>query len=231
VSELEYANLTGRPRGRFVQAASVVIPGIRRVQDQGEPYAARWHEWNRTALDRSGPLWVALGDSMTLGMGATRFDAGWVGQLYQQLVGRDFRLVNLAASGARTDDVLQQQLPALESIGVEPDLVTLLVGSNDLMQRNHRAALVTNFVELLDRLPDRAVVANLPGGQPHAVQIDQLIRAAAPRIVLADMRTPRTSSWRGKLADDRFHPNERGYADLAAVFAAAIERSRSDKAS
>jgi lysophospholipase L1-like esterase len=231
VSEIEYANLTGRPRGRFVRAASLVVPGIRRVQDQVEPYAARWHEWNRTALQRSGPLWVALGDSMTLGMGAGRFDGGWVGQLYQQLGDHHYRLINLAASGARVDDVLNQQLPALESLGVEPDLVTVLVGSNDLMQRSYRAELANNFAELLERLPDRTVVANLPGGQPHAVQIDHLIRAAAPRIVLADMRTPRTSSWRGKLADDRFHPNEDGYADLAAVFARAIEQSRSDKRS
>jgi lysophospholipase L1-like esterase len=224
VSELEYANLTGRPRGRFVQAASLLLPGIRRVQDQVAPYAASWHEWNRAALERSGPLWVALGDSMTLGIGAPRFDAGWVGQLYPRLATRGYRLVNLAASGARTDDVLNQQLSALQRLEVRPDLVTVLIGSNDLIQRSHRAELVSNFAELLDRLPAGSVVANLPGGQPSAVQIDRLIRAAAPRIVLADMRTPHTSSWRGKLADDRFHPNERGYAELAAVFARAIER-------
>jgi hypothetical protein len=40
--------------------------------------------------------------------------------------------------------------------------------------------------------------------------------------LLADVRET-VGSWRGKLAADGFHPNERGYADYATAFARAIE--------
>jgi lysophospholipase L1-like esterase len=70
------------------------------------------------------------------------------------------------------------------------------------------------------------VVANLPNPRAAADGADRVLRAAdaAGRIVLADMRRSATMNWRGKLADDHFHPNELGYAGIARTFYEAIDR-------
>ncbi len=219
----DYTNLTGRPSGPVVRLLSRVVPGVREVQDQVGPYADRWRAANLAALDGSGPLWCALGDSMTLGIGATAFDRGWVGQLAEQ-GSTPGRLVNLSASGARVADVLDRQLPALESLGIEPALVTVLIGSNDLISPRHRRVFPELFEQMLRRLPVGSVVASQPNPSRAAVEANALLdRIAQERgLVIAELRDPRTTSWKGKLAADHFHPNDLGYAGIAQVFASAI---------
>ncbi len=41
--------------------------------------------------------------------------------------------MNLSVSGGRLSDLLDRQLPTMETLG-EPDLVTVVVGSNDLIR-------------------------------------------------------------------------------------------------
>ncbi|MBW0101460.1 SGNH/GDSL hydrolase family protein [Pseudonocardia sp. KRD-291] len=222
--EFEYSNLSGRPPGRFIGAAGLVFRGIRRVQRQVEPYAREWGQHNRAALSASGPLWVALGDSMAQGIGASVPWRGWVGQLALSIP--QYRLVNLSISGGLVADVLDRQLPAMEALGVVPDLVTCLIGSNDLMNPRHRPGTGDRMYELLARLPVGTVVGNQPGTFDAALEVNALIDDAVARrgLVLAELRDPRTRHWRGKLSADRFHPNDRGYAGIAAVFAEALDR-------
>ena len=224
--EFEYDNLTGRPPGRFVSAASRVLRGVREVQAQVVPYAEAWQAHNRAAIAADGPLWVALGDSMTVGIGAPAHDRGWVGQALG-MVASPLRVVNLAMSGARVPDVLDRQLPALRTLD-EPAVVTLMIGSNDLMSREHRDRLPDGMRRLLDTLPPRSVVSNQPRNSAPALEVNRLIDAAVRDrgLRLADMRGPRTSSWVGKLAADHFHPNELGYTGIAEVFAEAIDELR-----
>jgi lysophospholipase L1-like esterase len=169
---------------------------------------------------------------MTQGIGASAPDRGWVGQLSGRLATRgwDHHLVNLGVNGARVEDVLDRQLPALEAL--EPDgsraaLVTVVIGSNDVVVRRHRRGLVERFTEMLDRLPEGAVVSNLPNPHREARAVDAMLRerAAAGRLVLVDMRRDGPRSWRGRLASDKFHPNDRGYADMASVVERAIDRA------
>ncbi len=220
----EFSNLSGRPPGRFVAVASRLVPGVREVQQQIEPYAAAWQRHNAAALDADGPLWVALGDSMTVGIGAGAYDRGWVGQLASRMPG--WRVVNLGISGGRMRDVTDRQLPALEQLGVTPDLVTLLIGSNDLMNPRYRRLLVADHAELLDRLPPGTVVGNQPGTYAAALEFNQQIDDAVRDrgLMVAELRDPRTRHWMGKLAADHFHPNERGYAGMADIFEEAIRR-------
>lgn len=223
-----FSNLTGRPAGPFVSAAARIFPGVRAVQDEVPRYAEAWGGANRAALAADGPLWVALGDSMTQGIGASRYDRGWVGQLADQFAkdGRPYRVVNLSQSGARVDDVLDVQLPVLESL--RPDLVTVLIGSNDIFSRSRRKTVPRRYADLLRRLPRGTVVANLPQDRGAAGEINRLLaRAVTARgLVLADTHQSRTTSWKGKLARDHFHPNDAGYAGIAAVFARAIDGTR-----
>jgi lysophospholipase L1-like esterase len=221
-TSFEYSNLSGRPPGRFVALASRLVPGVRSVQEQIAPYAAAWQRHNVAALAADGPLWVALGDSMTVGIGAGAYDRGWVGQLAGRMPG--WRVVNLAISGGRVRDVVERQLPALEELGVAPDLVTVLVGSNDIMNPRHRPLMAEDNAALLERLPVGTVVGNQPGTFAAALefnrQIDDAVRDRG--LVLAELRNPRTRHWKGKLAADHFHPNERGYAGMAEIFEEAL---------
>jgi hypothetical protein len=77
----DYSNLSPRPAGAFYRAAAGVLPGVRKVQAQIVPYALAWQHANLAALRATGPLWVALGDSMSQGIGASAYDRGRVGVL------------------------------------------------------------------------------------------------------------------------------------------------------
>lgn len=223
-----FSNLSGRPQGSFVRLASSVLPGVRAVQHQVAPFAAEWNRRNAEILDAvnadpdGAPLWVAIGDSMTLGIGASSPTAGWVGQLADRMPG--WRVLNLGINGGRTRDVVDRALPLLESLPHRPELVTLLIGSNDLMSRDHRGELPDLVAELLARLPKGTVVGNQPGTYPAAVALNRMIddAVATGRMRLADLRDPRTRSWRGKLAADRFHPDDRGYTGIADIFEEAV---------
>ncbi|WP_406830220.1 SGNH/GDSL hydrolase family protein [Pedococcus sp. KACC 23699] len=226
----DYDNTSGRPTGPVMTVLQALLPGVRTVRRQIAPYAQQWAASNLAALGAEGPLWVALGDSMTQGIGASSFDRGWVGQLSERLreQGRPHRVVNLAVTGARVDDALERQVPALEALiaaGQVPDLVTVVLGSNDVVTPRHRAGLTDRFAHLLDRLPDGAVVLNLPNPHKEARRLDALLRErqAQGRLVLADVRRHGPRSWRGRLAPDRFHPNDRGYEDMAHVFELALD--------
>ncbi|MCW2541984.1 MAG: hydrolase family protein [Frankiales bacterium] len=227
-----YSNLSGRPTGPFVRLASRVATGVRDVQAQVAPYAESWRLANLEALAGAAsgdPLWIALGDSMTQGVGASAYNRGWVGQLADRLAadGRPHRVINLAVSGARTLDVLQGQLPALRALaasGQAAALVTLLVGSNDLMRRRYRDELAGSFGRLLTALPYGTVVASLPNPRAAAIAVNrQIADAVSERAIrIADMGRSGPSAWKGKLAADHFHPNDVGYAELAEAFYGAL---------
>jgi lysophospholipase L1-like esterase len=231
-----YENVTGRPSGRFISTASRIIPGVGFVHRQIAPYARAWRAANLVALTRPGPRWIVLGDSMSQSVGATSFDAGWVNQVHERLAPDvDYAVINLAASGALVSDVLETQLPAWRSLpprtddDPRPDLVTVLIGSNDLLRKQHRLELPAAVNKLLNALPSGSVVATMPQPRRAAEEVNTLIERARTKqgIVVANMRSGpgSVSAWRGKLAEDHFHPNNLGYARIADVFYQAISRS------
>ncbi len=77
----------------------------------GHPWARAWEAHNRRVLAQEGPSGSPSG---TDDAGHRRFapERGWAGQLSERLTGAgwDHRLVNLSASGARVEDVLDRQL-------------------------------------------------------------------------------------------------------------------------
>lgn len=196
------------------------------MRDQSDPYADDWTARNRTALaGPTGRRWIVLGDSMVLGVGASSLDAGLVGQLAERLRTRGHPLVvvNLSANGARVQDVVEQQVPVMQALprpapDAGPDLVTVLVGSNDLFGgREHRAALPGQMARLVGLLPRDAVVCTLPQPRDAARRANAHLDRAAEEghLRLVDLRVTGPRSWRGKLAADRFHPNDAGYAAMA----------------
>ncbi len=223
-----YDNRTGRGPGLLTRGLGLVLPGVRHVGAQVEPYARAWAEHNHHALSTPGRRWVVLGDSMAQGVGASAWNAGWVDQLRGRLAahGHPLVVVNLSATGARTADVVEQQLPVLRdlppAVGTEAtDLVTVLVGSNDLFAGGgHRERLPDEFGRMVRALPRASVVATLPQPRAAARRANSHVQDAAGRgdLVMVDMRAEGPTSWRGRLAPDFFHPNDAGYAEMARAF-------------
>jgi lysophospholipase L1-like esterase len=163
---------------------------------------------------------------MTQGIGASAPEQGWVGQLARRL-SVPVDVINLAQSGARVEDVIADQLPAWRKLGPAPhgEILTVLIGSNDVLNPRHRALLPEAFAELLELLPAGTVVSSIPNPSGPAKAANALVRAAdaagAIRGVFPSQFEP--TIWRGRLAADRFHPNDAGYALIADVFADAVD--------
>ncbi len=206
-----------------------IHPGLRHVHGQVARYAAEWDEANGVALGAGGPLWVVLGDSTAQGIGAPSAQDGYVGQLRRALddgSADPWRVVNLSKSGALAADVLDRQLPALAALVPAPDLVTCAIGANDVVRRTPADVLHRQFRDIMARLPARAVIATLPQGLSRArtEAANRVIRQEAPAagLVVADVWVRTGPPWRGKYAQDGFHPGALGYADWAAAFAAVL---------
>ena len=231
MEDFTYDNRTGRGPGRVLRVLGWFLPGVRSVQKQVLPYAEAWAEHNRAALATPGRRWYVLGDSMSQSVGARRWDRGWVHQLLERL-DDDLVVVNLSATGAVLSDVLDQQVPLLDSLlGSDPRrddaLVTVLIGSNDIFNKAHRPHLPGRFEELLRRLPEGSVVSTLPQPRAAAQLSNVHIWAAheSGRVRVVDMLTAGPRTWIGKVAADRFHPNDKGYAALADAFEPVVREA------
>ncbi|WP_375001622.1 SGNH/GDSL hydrolase family protein [Aeromicrobium sp. CTD01-1L150] len=223
-----YSNLSGRPPGRLVSLLARFLSGVREVQEHVEPYARAWEERNAENVRRvaaGARWWAVLGDSMSQGIGASAPDRGWVGQLQDDV---PLPRVNFSFNGARIVDVLDRQLPALEDLAVacrnKPALVTLMIGSNDMNSRRGRGEISTAMADLLHRVPRGTLVTTQPGAQGAALMVNHAIddAAAAGRIRIAEFRVPDMRTWKGRLAADRFHPNDAGYAAMADIVRHAL---------
>ncbi len=90
----------------------------------------------------AGDVYVALGDSLTRGVGSTS-GAGYVQPVSAALEEEDVRTQNLAVSGARTEDLLAQlEQPEVRRTIENARYITLTIGGNDLFNRGEN---VENF--------------------------------------------------------------------------------------
>lgn len=187
------------------------------VAAQVAPYAEAWRAHNESVRAGREPLWVALGDSLSQGVGATTWQAGWLPTVARDLAdaGRPYRVLNLSRTGATTHDVLDRQLPLLLDLEEVPALVTLLVGANDIVRRRHRRGLVERWAAILPQLPDTSVVALMPQPVPLARRVNDLVRERG--VVTVNVRPAARPLW-GHRAPDLFHPNDRGHRRIADVF-------------
>ena len=107
--------------------------------------------------------YVALGDSYTIG---TSVDRGlrWPDQLVAAVA--DLELVaNLAVNGYTSQDVIDREMPALA--GLRPELLTILVGVNDIVRGVPPERYRRNVDRILDELAvhvgsDRVLAVTTP---------------------------------------------------------------------
>lgn len=213
-----------RRQVRWITRLTATIPGAHDY----------WRERGR-AHD-GAVLYVAIGDSAALGIGASSPAGGYVGLVADTIgeqTGRPVRVRNLAIDGATLAVCIRDELPRLAAL--QPDVCTLSIGANDIWsfepQRFRRELAV-----VLDSMPPGTIVAELPSFSVIPVHrrvaaANRLIRAAVAErgFVLAPLH--RTTSAGGALATifgsagDLFHPNDRGYVRWAAAFLPAVREA------
>jgi acyl-CoA thioesterase-1 len=190
---------------------------------------------------------VALGDSYTIGTGVKPRDR-WPNQLVRALRPEvDIDLIgNLAVTGATSGDVLQLQVPQLDRL--DPDLVTILVGVNDVtghldssMYRTHVAAVLDGLLRRVSA--DRILVITTPdytltpqGGsygdrsrqRARIVSFNEVLEAEASKrhLALADITpvadlVPRDASL---VASDGLHPSAKQYAGWVEMIAPEVRQ-------
>jgi phosphatidylinositol alpha 1,6-mannosyltransferase len=188
--------------------------------------------------------YVALGDSITEGLCDTsRMPAGayrgWADRLANLLAlsgpeRRPFRYANLAVRSRRVAHLVEEQLP--HCLELRPDLVSVLIGANDLVQvRCDPVALAAQVEDAVARLrgagidvllgtvflPDRAAAGVF--ARRFAVY-NALLRQVAVRTgaILLDLEA-QTELCRVELwADDRVHLRSRGHRYVAYRAAEAL---------
>ncbi len=189
--------------------------------------AAAWHERALEAVDSPNPLWLALGDSLTQGVGSSSIDRSFVGRVADRLTdaGRTHGVVNLARSGARIRDVIEHQLPMLERLPHPPALVSVTAGSNDLLRSARLDRTVDDLGHMIAALPITSIIAALPdGGSLMARRLNGHVRRLAAERGLRVAEVPdHLPTWRGRAAADGFHPNELGYQAWVDAFSVALD--------
>ncbi|HUY98998.1 MAG TPA: GDSL-type esterase/lipase family protein [Thermomicrobiaceae bacterium] len=207
--------------------------------------AASWWLWQGRAAAATPVLYVALGASDAVGVGADQPAAdGWVPLVRDGLPTgtRGTQLVNLGIDGATLADVLSQEMPI--AVDTHPDLVTLWSGVNDLRDGVSLETFGGQLDSLLGRLGGartRVVVLDLPdlrllpafNGQDSAAldatvqRWNAVIAAAAARhgAVLVDLYAARAEFAHHPeyVSADGLHPSSAGYRRIADLVLKAID--------
>ena len=209
-----------RRRLNLTDIAARVFKGVASVEATIEPFAQQWDDWNDAALRADGPLWVALGDSVTQGIGAsgpTQSYPALVLKHLRETSGQPWRLINLSMSGARFEDVVRHQLPTMIQAGLEPQAVSAVIGSNDVIWRRDTNAIVSDARQLIKALPPGTILSRLGKTRRdhRRVGVNQVFDAAeeAGRVHLY-----RAWDWPtgvGMWAEDNFHPNNAAHGLLS----------------
>ena len=181
----------------------------------------------------SSITYTALGASVTFGIAAVPLSEGYVPMLAERMgqVRSNVRLNNLGINGARIEDLISSELTA--AIATDPDVVTVMTGSNDIIGGQNVASFGSQLDSLLAELRDETDALVFVGDIPDLT--------AAPRFRLKpdpDVTRQRISSFNARIrqsaqangailvrvsdlviddsifAIDGFHPNNKGHRRL-----------------
>ncbi|MEK7595353.1 MAG: SGNH/GDSL hydrolase family protein [Patescibacteria group bacterium] len=110
--------------------------------------------------------YVALGDSLTAGVGSSDFTKTFPYLFASKLSQNNavVKLLNLGLPGGTTTDVLKDQLP--QAISENPEYITLLIGINDLHNKQTLSTFKQNYYYILSQLLTKTraniTVINIP---------------------------------------------------------------------
>jgi acyl-CoA thioesterase-1 len=193
--------------------------------------------------------YVALGDSYTIGTATRSPDERWPNQLVRRLAAAGFEVdlvANLGVNGFTSMDVIRSELPRLAEL--DPGLLTLLVGVNDVVQGVPIETYTANAATILDQSlglvpPARIVTVSTPDytvtpqgaayGDPARqsaaiCQVNEILaRLSEDRgirhVDIHDLSL-RAASDSGLVADDGLHPSGRQYELWVERIGPAVEQ-------
>ena len=185
--------------------------------------------------------YVALGDSYTIGTGLADGQQAFPSRLATKLrkeTGIDVALVNLGVNGYTTADLIREELPVARN--VRPEIVSILIGANDVVQGSDEPTYRTRLAEIYDSLEQLGLASKsvlavstpdfspLPGAAPFGTpaglraRIDAFNRlarsaAASRRFQFANITAISRTDDKvdGWLAGDGLHPGPAQHAAFA----------------
>lgn len=201
------------------------------LQNSVKSYAEYWQN------DREDGdfLYVALGDSAAQGIGASKPQYGYVGLIAEYLnkkTNKRIKVINLSVSGAKIEDVLNNQIPQLKQL--KPNLITLDIGANDVANNYNSHTFLANFDALIAQLPKNSVIGNIPyfGGRirknSEATDANNHISDLAAKygLAVADLQTiTKNNNGINTYASDFFHPSDKGYINWAEAYWNVISKN------
>jgi acyl-CoA thioesterase-1 len=158
----------------------------------------------------SGP-WVAFGDSLTEGYGASS------GHDYPTLLGQRLgvQITNLGVSGETTADGLKR----LENLArLRPRVVLLCLGGNDVLNREPVAQTFANLATMIDRLHQEGSFVVLIGIRSVSLRDRNQTyfkKLARDKRVLYVPDMLKGLAFKPVYMSDAIHPNDEGYRRIA----------------
>lgn len=159
----------------------------------------------------AGKSWVAFGDSLTSGYGASD------GNDYPALLGRrlGINILNFGTPGATTQDALAKVDDVLKA---QPKVILLCLGGNDTLNAMPHSQTFGNLETMIDQFQQTGAFVVLIGIRTASVrdkyssEFKSLARKKrvmlVPNILHGVLGNP-------ELMSDYVHPNDQGYAAIA----------------
>jgi lysophospholipase L1-like esterase len=188
-------------------------------------------------------VYLAIGASDAAGVGAEPLTDGYVFRIAEELDDRvdEVFLTPLAIPGARTEQ-LDVALEMLLETGIEPDLVTVWTGSNDVIRGEDADDFEDALESMFERLRDRTDGVIVPANTPELTELprfredsdddvteeriqefNEVIAEQAEDhdVLLVDLYAEPVED--DLVSDeDGFHPNDEGYQRIAEEFLEVI---------
>jgi lysophospholipase L1-like esterase len=201
--------------------------------------------------------YLALGDSYTIGTGASSEAANYPSILAGRLseaTGAAVGLTNPAVNGFTTQDLIDHELGFIAS--VQPDLITILIGVNDIVQGRSAPVYTKSLVAIYDTAgalalaPGRIASISIPnwsvvpaaagfGDRGRLRRLTDDFNGVAQReaskrgflwVDITEVSTSRHGS-PGWISSDQLHPGDSQYAAWADVIWNAVRESWTSAAS
>lgn len=178
--------------------------------------------------------YVALGDSLTAGVGVNRYEQAYPYLLAQKIAGRQTKvtLKDLGVSGFKTKDLISNSLEP--AIAAKPDIITLLIGVNDLHGNVAQKTFQKNYRQILQELTAKTTAKIYVIGLPQigsnqllwfpynyyfrwqTKNFNKIIQQLASqyKLIYVDLETPTANLLKNDglyYSTDRFHPGITGY--------------------
>lgn len=187
-----------------------------------------------TTEAKATTTYAALGDSLTAGVGADDYSESYPYLLAAKMSGKgvNINLKNFSAPGYKTQDLIDVFLDS--AIEAKPDIITLLIGVNDIHNYVGRNQFEKNYSYILDRLTKetqaKIYLINIPYiGSSSTIlppldyyfetetdSYNKVVKELADRYGLQyiDLNSPTKDLFKtdgSHYAADSFHPSAYGY--------------------